>query len=336
MLSHASSRRRVFGVVAILAIIAVICTAYGGGILAFEYRFAGGWWGVGFVVVIYGLAFLVRRGLKRNGNAITLSLGSTAKPSVRLEILAQRTLLATLVNRAAFEVGRAHGLAAQLVEGHARARELNRLRKEGLWDGLAQPLRDMLALPEGAWSEQETGRVLLHLEAVNVLSWAIEQRFELAPLRTSHEVRADVIRKALDEGDPVRSINFLRKESEIDAELGPTRVYLARLQSELAQRGAADGDTNPELDENAGAYTVYAVSVGEADVVAEDLPIGGNLIREAPTQDLLQLRGRAAVRFITLEGVRQAVLGNGVGTLAEVAINLAPDFEDMSDGNRKT
>lgn len=41
--------------------------------------------------------------------------------------------------------------------------------------------------------------------------------------------------------------------------------------------------------------------------MADDLPIGGILIREAETEALLRFRGTAAVRLITLEAVREIV-----------------------------
>jgi hypothetical protein len=41
--------------------------------------------------------------------------------------------------------------------------------------------------------------------------------------------------------------------------------------------------------------------------MADDLPIGGILIREAETEALLRFRGTAAVRLTTLEAVREFV-----------------------------
>ena len=49
----------------------------------------------------------------------------------------------------------------------------------------------------------------------------------------------------------------------------------------------------------------YASYVGEADIVADDLPVGGELIGEAETAVLLALRGTAAVRLVTLAAIQQ-------------------------------
>jgi hypothetical protein len=61
------------------------------------------------------------------------------------------------------------------------------------------------------------------------------------------------------------------------------------------------------LDDHAEQYMAYALCVGEADIMADDLPIGGMLIREAETEALLRFRGTTAVRLITLQAVRQIV-----------------------------
>jgi len=68
---------------------------------------------------------------------------------------------------------------------------------------------------------------------------------------------------------------------------------------------------------------VYAASTGDADLIAEDLPIGGQLISEAPTQDLLHLRGIAAVRIITLHALLDAIDNQGLGKLDEILLELA-------------
>jgi len=325
--THAASRRRVRFVLLSIFIVVVIITAYAGTVASLEYKSAG-WWGVGAILIAYALAFAVRRGMKTRGNTVTLSLSTTPKPSLRHQLLDRRRILATLIGRAAYEVGLAHGQAAHLPAGSVRAAQLTRLRKDGLWDTLPQPLRDTLATPEGSWSGQQTGRALMHLQAVAVLHWALRANATVAPLRTAAIVDPGTLHSALADPDPDRNTHFLRSLSEIESQVSPTLAYLARLQNELVKRGEIQGETaaqiDPTLDDQAEAYMIYAASTGDADLIAEDLPIGGQLISEAPTQDLLHLRGIAAVRIITLHALLDAIDNQGLGKLDEILLQLAP------------
>jgi len=324
--THAASRRRVRFVLISIVILVVIITAYAGTVASLEYKSAG-WWGVGAILIAYALAFAVRRGMKTRGNAVTLSLSTTPKPSLRNEILDRRRILATLIGRAAYEVGLAHGQTGHLPAGSVRAAQLTRLRKDGLWDSVPPAIRDTLAAPEGSWTAAQTGRALMHLQAVAVLHWALRDDAMLSPLRTAASVNPDTLHSALADPDPDRDTYFLRSLSEIESQVSPTLIYLTRLQNELFKRGELQGDAatqvDPTLDDQAEAYMVYAASTGDADLIAEDLPIGGQLISEAPTQDLLHLRGIAAVRIITLHALLDAIDNQGLWKLDEILLQLA-------------
>ncbi len=324
MRSNAASRGRVGVVVLSIAFVGVFLTLIFGPMGWFEYRYGGGWWGIGVVVLSYALALMLRRGMKRRGGTTTLSLASATAPSLRKGLLARRKIVATMVSRAAREVGLRERVAMETPVGSVRAAQLQRLRREGLWESVPAPLQGMLAAPEGSWDTETTGRVLVHLEVVTVLNWALRASYELPSLSRGGAVDATMLREAVT--GRIAGENFLRTEAEIDRQEGPTRVYLARLQNELVRRGVTEGVVDEELEKYTGQYMSYAASVGDAEVVAEDLPLRGGLLGDATTADLLHLRGVAAVRMITLAGLRDVLTGKGLGRMDEVLVGMAGDI----------
>jgi len=315
---NAKSRRRVLIQMVLLVVFSCAWALYVGGLAFFEYRFAGGWWAVLWVAIMYALALSIRKVMKSRGNAITLSIDSTPSPHLRKKVLDQRLILATVVARGVFEAALRSGAIAEGAERNARAGQNQRLRREELWEDLPGGLRELLASPEGSWNEIPVNRALLYAEGVRVLNWLVREDCELADLRLSQTVGAQVLWGVLKEPDPARAINFLRPRVEVQREGHPTRVYLARLTSELVRRGASDGQQDALLDQNVEAYMRYAAYVGEADIVADDLPVGGRLIGEAETAVLLRLRGTVAVRLVVLEAILEILDGRGLGALVEV------------------
>jgi hypothetical protein len=67
----------------------------------------------------------------------------------------------------------------------------------------------------------------------------------------------------------------------------------------------------------------YAASIGEAEIVAEDIPLGGVLVSEASTEDIVNLRGIAAVRLVTLQALHNALLTEGTDALQQMILSLA-------------
>ncbi|QMV18811.1 hypothetical protein GOB94_09050 [Granulicella sp. 5B5] len=316
MREHAPSRGRVGVVVLSIATVAGVVVLIFGPMGWFEHRYGGGWWGIGTVVLMYALALTVRRWMKRRNETTTLSLARATAPSQREGMLARRKIVATMVSRAAREVGLHAGVATDAPVGAVRAAQLQRLRAEGLWESVPTSLQAMLAAPEGSWNTETTGRVLVHLEVIVVLNWILKESYELPSLSRGGAVDGEMLREALI-GKADRG-SYLRTEAEIARQEGPTRVYLARLQNELVKRGATEGEVDEEMEKYAGQYMMYAASVGEAEVVAEDLPLKGGLIRDAPTADLLHLRGVAAVRMVTLAATRDVLMGLGLERMDEV------------------
>jgi hypothetical protein len=149
----------------------------------------------------------------------------------------------------------------------------------------------------------------------------LRKDFSLPALRVAMSVDVDTLKSALAETDAADEINYLRSFSEVDAERSPTLIYLIRLRNELVKRGVADGEIDEELNENAGAIMTYYASIGDADVVAEDMPIGAQLISEAGTEDLLRLRGVAAVRIVMLDALTDAISKEDLGKLNQALIN---------------
>ncbi len=315
--SHAESRKRVLLVFLSMLLAGLVLAAFAGPFLYFEYRFAGGWWGVLWIVVMYALAFTVRRSLKRRGNMLMLNLNSAPSPSLRDKLIRQRTMVAALVNRAAFEAHWAASPADARPEGDARAWLIRRLREEGVWEELPLALRDLMASPPGSWSQEQTGRVLLQMESVRVLSWTVLRDYVLPSLRTAAAAHSEILKTALAPANTKESEAFLRSELEIDAEAEPARAYLVRLNNELIDRKVSVGERDEAMDEHAGLYMAYAASVGQAEMIAEDLPIGGALIAEADSNDLLHLRAIAAVRYVTLEAVKAALLSGEMAGFRE-------------------
>lgn len=323
MTAHAASRRRVGMVfLAVLFLIILFSVIYGP-IALFEYKFGGGAVGLAIVVIMYALALSLRRGLKNTGNAIVLGISTTPAPSLRQAIFNQRLILATVVNRAAFEIAEQSKSPLSLEAGIARATILNRLRAENLWETLPTPLRDCLAAPEGSWTKEHARTALLHLDAVAVLNWMLNPQSELASLRTASSEGRETLRIALLKPDPVGELNFLRTVTELRAQHDPAIVYLKRLSNELIKRGVAKGELETSLEEHAGVYMAYAASIGEAEFVAEDLPLGGVLVSEAPTEDILHLRGVASVRLVTLQALHNALTANGTAALQQMILSLA-------------
>ncbi len=323
MAAHAASRRRVGMVfLAVLFLIILFSVIYGP-IALFEYKFGGGVVGLATVVIMYVLAFSLRKGLQNSGNTIALGISATPAPSLRQAIFNQRLILATIVNRAAFEIAEQSENPLNLETGIARAAILDRLRAENLWETLPIPLRDRLAAPEGSWTKESAGKALLHLDAVAVLNWMLDPKAELASLRTTSSEGRETLRLALLKPDPVAEINFLRTETELHTQHDPAIIYLKRLSNELIKRGVAKGELETSLEEHAGAYMAYAASIGEAEFVAEDLPLGGVLVSEAPTGDILHMRGVAAVRLVTLQALHNALFTKGTVALEQMILSLA-------------
>ena len=323
MATHAASRKRVGAVVLTMLFLILFFSALYAPIALFEYKFGGGAIGLAFVVVAYALAFGLRRSWKNSGKTIELGISTTPVPSLRQAIFNQRLILATIVNRAAFEIAKQSNSPINLEVGIARAMMLDRLRAENLWDSLPIPLRDRLSAPEGSWTKQEAGKAFLHLDAVAVLTWMLNPQSELASLRTASSEGAETLRLALLNPDPIAKLNFLRTETELHVQHDPAIIYLVRLSNELIKRGVAEGELEMSLEEHAGAYMAYAASIGEAEFVSEDLPVGGVLVSEAPTQDILHLRGIAAVRLVTLKALQNALSTKGTVALQDMILSLA-------------
>ena len=323
MATHAASRKRVGAVFLTVLFLIIFFSMIYGPIALFEYKFGGGAVGLAFVVVAYVLAFGLRRSWKNSGNTIALGITTTPAPSLRQAIFNQRLILATIVNRAAFEIAKRLERPPNLEVGVARAAMLDRLRAENLWDTLPIPLRGRLSAPEGSWTKEEAGKALLLLDAVAVLTWMLNPKSELASLRTASSEGGETLRLALLNPDPIAELNFLRTETELLAQHDPAIIYLTRLSNELIKRGVSDGELEVSLEEHAGAYMAYAASIGEAEFVSEDLPMGGVLVSEAPTEDILHLRGIAAVRLVTLQALQNALFTQGTVALREMILSLA-------------
>jgi hypothetical protein len=323
MATHATSRRRV-GIVFLTVLFLILAfSAIYAPFALFEYKFGGGAAGLGVVVIMYALALGLRRGLKNSGNTIALGISTAPAPSLRQAIFNQRLILATIVNRAAFEIKEQSKSRLNLETGIARATMLDSLRAENLWETLPTPLRDCLAAPEGSWTREGARKALLHLDAVAVLTWMLTPQSELASLRTASSEGRETLRLALLKPDPIAELNFLRTETELHAQHDPAIIYLKRLSNELIKRGVANGELETSLEQHAGAYMAYAASIGEAEFVAEDLPLGGVLVSEAPTDDILHLRGVAAVRLATLQALHDALFTKGTVALQLMILSLA-------------
>ena len=323
MATHTASRRRVGIVFLTILFLILVFTAFWGPIAFFEYKFAGGVGALVAIVIMYALAFSLRRGLKNSGNAITLGISAAPAPSLRQAIFQQRLILATIINRGAFEAAQQSQRPLDFESGMARASTLDRLRAKNLWETLPIPLRDRLAAPEGSWTKEYTGKALLHLDAVAVLTWMLSPRSELASLRTASSEGRDTLRLALLKSDPIAELNFLRTETELRAQHDPATIYLKRLSNELIKRGIAEGELEEVLEEHAEAYMAYAASIGEAEIVAEDLPIGGLLVGEAPIDAIFHLRGVAAVRLVTLQALHNALSTRETAALQQMILSLA-------------
>jgi len=323
MATHAASRKRVGMVFLTILFLILVFSAFYGPIALFEYKFGGGIGGLAAVVIMYALAFSLRRGLKNSGNTIALRISAAPEPSLRQAILKHRLVLATVINRAAFEIARQSEKPLKIETGIARTWMLERLRVENLWEPLPTTLKDCLAAPEGSWTPDSAGRALLHLDAVAVLTWMLDPQSELASLRTASNDGRETLRLALLKPDPIAELNYLRTETELQAQHDPAIIYLKRLSNELIKRGIAKGETEPSLEEHAGAYMAYAASIGEADIVAEDLPLGGVLVSEASTEEILRLRGIAAVRLVTLQALQNALSTKATADLDEMILSLA-------------
>jgi hypothetical protein len=322
MATHAASRKRVGIVLLTVLFLIILFSVIYGPIALFEYKFGGGATGLVIVAIMYVLAFSLRKGLQNSGNTIALGINATPAPSLRRAIFNQRLILATIVNRAAFEIAERPKSPLNPETGIARAAMIDRLRAEDLWETLPIPLRDRLAAPEDSWTKEGAGKVLMHLDAVAVLTWMLNPQSELASLRTASSEGRETLRLALLKPDPVAELNFLRSETEIHAQHDPAIIYLKRLSNELIKRGVTKGELEASLEEHAGAYMVYAASIGEAEFVAEDLPLGGVLVSEASTDDILHLRGVAAVRLVTLQALHNALSTKETTALQQLMLSL--------------
>jgi hypothetical protein len=67
----------------------------------------------------------------------------------------------------------------------------------------------------------------------------------------------------------------------------------------------------------------YAASVGDAEFVAEDLPMGNGLVSEAASEEVFRLRGLAAVRLVTLEAMKEVLRTKRIDALQQLILTLA-------------
>ena len=81
--THAASRRRVGMVLLAVLFLIILFSLIYGPIALFEYKFGGGAVGLGIVVIMYVLAFSLRRVLKNTGNTIALGISAAPAPSLR-------------------------------------------------------------------------------------------------------------------------------------------------------------------------------------------------------------------------------------------------------------
>ncbi len=305
-----------------IAIIVLLFALYLTPFLYFEYRDTG-LWGVAAIIVIYAMAFTLRRSLKRRGNTITLSLGQAPAPRLYEDVRGQRRILSMLVARGALESAFRERTVAMPAEGDVRAAQLRRLREDGLWDDLALPVRDTLSAPEGSWTAEVAGRCLQAVEIVRVLSWFVTESAVLGSLRSAIADAQNAIRELIPQTlvrEAAAPPAFLRTELEIGAQQAPAMAYLSRVHNELVKRGVKEGTFDESMGPQLAGYMQYAASVGEAEVVAEDLPVGTLLVAESSTEDLQYIMGLAASRYLALEMLRITLAERSAKTLtAQIA-----------------
>jgi hypothetical protein len=325
--SHPASRRRVIAALFAALVFTSVMALFFGPLGWFEYRFGGGIWALIFIGVMYIFAFLWRYAMKRRSGTVALNLSAAPAPSLHKALLAQREVAAILVARAIHELSLLNQTDLAHPQGIVRASLIQRLRSDRLWDTLPPATAALLSSPEGSFSSDQTHRIVPFIEMVAVLSWMLREDIELPSLRNVVTSYNDTLEMVLEQPDPAPTVPFLRTLTEIASKTDPANIYLRRAQGELIQRKiipptpenptespAADADPTVSPFE-VGQYLSYAVSLGEADLVAEDLPLGGGLISEASSPDLAQLVNIAAVRILTLEALQEAIKGKGLGKL---------------------
>jgi len=209
--------------------------------------------------------------------------------AVQREMHREAFLLAILLNRAGSERMMEKELPPG-VEVVTRRHQREQLVRFGLWDDLASPLRDLLLLPNGHWSDEQKSTAESCWEFFIVLRWVMRLDDSLRSLDRTPSY--DLVKTR----DIIGRYEVLKPGDTLAPwDLRPVRdeayLHFGRLWTEAVARGLVAKGVEPDHREEA----IRAKGEIDADGASNDLLIDAQTVSELSDSSLWFLL-RAAIR----------------------------------------
>ncbi len=210
-------------------------------------------------------------------------------PAVQQEMHREAFLLAILLNRAGSERMMEKELPPD-IEIVTRRFQREQLVRHGLWDDLSSPMKDLLLLPNGHWSQEQKSTAESCWEFFIVLRWVMRLDDSLRSLDRTPSY--DLVKTR----DIIARYEALKPgETLAPRDLRPVRdqayLHFGRLWTEVVARGLVEEGIEPDHREQA----VRAKGEIDVDGGSNDLLIDAQTVSELSNSSLWFLL-RAAIR----------------------------------------
>jgi hypothetical protein len=220
---------------------------------------------------------------------------------IKVAVYREALLLATLLERGASERALEKELPPS-IEVITRRVLFDRLRDQGMLEGLNPGLLSLLLASDGHWSEEQKGKAESAWEYMEVMHWTLGLG-DLNPLPLSPEYRIAMIRKVVD----VKNAEKLSVLASWD--IRPIRneadVYLGRCWVELIERGVVGGLDSHEIEQAMEIKTEILTRNPQGHYIA-----GVNTIEELPGDALWYVALRAYRRWQILSELVNVLCGD--------------------------
>ncbi len=213
---------------------------------------------------------------------------------------------AAMVSRATTESFLKEKTLPEGFEVIARRRHIDLLRQQGLWEQMAPRDREAMMMPDGQWDWTMINEVVVSLETVRLLRWALRIDYFLPvvgyQLRSDWNLAEELLTESqrLERSDRLIDLDSIRTAREAAA------TYFIRCWAEGISRGYYQAD-----DEESKEWA-RTVSESLAGKNSEDLVLGATLVGEAGEHELRWATMVAARRKQFLEWMLRAMEGTGI------------------------
>jgi len=228
---------------------------------------------------------------------------------------------AAMVSRAATEGFLKEKTLPEGFEVIARRRHIDMLREHGLWEEMEAKDRDAVMMPDGHWDWSMINDVVVSLETVRLLRWALRIDYFLPvvgyQLRSEWNLAEELLTEAqwLKRSDKLIDLDSVRTAREAAS------TYFIRCWAEGVSRGYYQAD-----DEESREWA-RTVSENLAGKNSEDLVLGATLVGEVGEQELRWATMVAARRKLFLEWMLRAMDGIGISAWEMSAFSAVQEHQ---------